>query len=94
MAVTVTLNDEAEAFARSCVEDGLASSIEEAVHLAFKQIEAQREPGYHARVAAFESHIMEGIEQADHGEFVPMPTVEELMEEAKRRRRAREHAAG
>ena len=93
MAVTISLSDEAEAFARSCVEDGQASTIAEVVELALQQIEAQRDPAWWDKHEAFRAHVAEGIEQADRGEFVSVPTVGDLMAEARRRNAASEQAA-
>ncbi|MEM7710356.1 MAG: type II toxin-antitoxin system ParD family antitoxin, partial [Pseudomonadota bacterium] len=85
-ATTLTLTPEEEAFARAEVEVGRASSVEEVAHEALRLMAAHRR-----KAEAFYAHVQEGIDDADAGRLVEVPTAEELIEEAMARRAG--HAA-
>jgi len=82
MPMTIHLDPEQQKLAEQLVATGRFSSIKEAVGHALRALVEDEEHTSPLSEDAFLSEIQAGIDEADRGKFVPLPSVDELITEA------------
>ncbi|MET0547500.1 MAG: type II toxin-antitoxin system ParD family antitoxin [Caulobacterales bacterium] len=83
-STSLTLGTHWEDFIRREVESGRYASASEVVRAALRELEERQK-----KIEALRAHLAEGVAQADRGEFVEPFTVDELIERAEARLKAR-----
>jgi antitoxin ParD1/3/4 len=76
-STSLTLGSHWEAFIREEVESGRYASASEVVRAALRELEERKQ-----KLEKLRAHLDEGYQQALRGEFVELPSVDELMREA------------
>lgn len=79
-STSLTLGPHWEAFIRAEIESGRYATASEVVRAGLRELEERKE-----KLETLRAHLAEGIDQADRGEFVEIPSTDELIREAKLR---------
>jgi antitoxin ParD1/3/4 len=81
-STSLTLGEHWETFIKNEVASGRYGSASDVVRAALRELELRE-----TKLAALRAHLAEGAEAAERGEFVEMPSPEELVARAKARAR-------
>lgn len=78
-STSMTLGPHWEEFIREEVASGRYASASEVIRSGLRELERKE------KIEKLRAYLQEGIDQADRGEFVELPSVDEIMKQAKAR---------